>query len=245
MKPEAENGKMKRRPRLLDLFCGAGGCAVGYHRAGFDVVGVDIANQKNYPFKFYRDDALEFLQFCGHKFDAIHASPPCQAFSVLRHLSAKVHPDLIGPTRELLERTGKPWIIENVVGAPLRSPAVLCGSSFGLDLRRHRLFETNWLLLTPDCEHGWQTPRFPPNRSERRKAGKLARVITVAGHDTRSFNHMASVASVHGGTQGAGGVAEWRRAMGIDWMTRDELAQAIPPAYTEFIGRQLIDVVGR
>ncbi len=240
------------RPKLLDLFYGAGGCAVGYHRAGFDVVGVDRSPQKRYPFPFMSDDAINTMELllaggsvvteCGlelpiDSFAVIHASPPCQSWSVLRHLSTKQHPQLIDPVRGLLVASGKPWVIENVVGAPLLNPIRLCGSSFGLDLRRHRLFESNFPLIGKACDHAWQTPRFPANRSDRRKSGKLARVIVVAGHDTRKFNHLASIVSVHGGTQGLGGVAEWRRAMGIDWMTRDELAQAIPPAYTEYVGR--------
>jgi len=239
------------RPKLLDLFCKAGGCSAGYSRAGFDCVGVDIEPQPHYPYTCLEADALDVLRgllagasVLGYYLDdfaAIHASPPCQAWTVLKHLHVKRHPELVAPVRELLMASGKVWVIENVVGAPLLSPVMLCGSSFGMDIRRHRLFESNVPLMVPPCEHGWQKPRFPANRSDRRKANAKACVVSVAGHDTRYFNH---VASVHGGTQGAGGVAEWRRAMGIDWMTRDELSQAIPPAYTEFIGRQLISLIG-
>src|SRR5512139_314282 len=147
-------------PRILDLFCGAGGAAVGYHRAGFDVVGVDINPQPNYPFEFVQADALWALQqlqvgslldYHLSDFDAIHASPPCQRYSTAtkRNGTELEHPDLIGPTRELLQATGLPYVIENVVGAPLRDSILLCGSWFALGadgyrLKRHRLFETSW-----------------------------------------------------------------------------------------------------
>lgn len=137
------------KPRLLDLFCGAGGAAMGYHRAGFEVVGVDLKPQKHYPFEFHQADALEFLAEHGREFDVIHASPPCQAHTSLKNLHDKDYPELIEPTRRLLEKTGLPYIIENVVGAPLRNPILLCGSSFGLRVRRHRLFESNWFLIAP------------------------------------------------------------------------------------------------
>lgn len=216
------------KPRLLDLFCGAGGAAMGYHRAGFDIVGVDLHPQPNYPFTFIQADALALLRrdmdWVKAGFDAIHASPPCQAFTAYRRRGQGVgdsYPDLIGPTRALLEQTGLPYVIENVPGAPLENPVRLCGSSFGLDVRRHRLFETNWTLLAPPCNHAAQTPRFPPatNRTN------LRRTVEV-------------------------GV--WRipldvqqKAMGIDWMTLEELSQAIPPAYTELIGHQLLAHVER
>ena len=150
--------------RLLDLFCGAGGSAVGYHRAGFEVVGVDNRPQPRYPFEFIQADALDFVtppsgcQF-GVYFDAIHASPPCQAFTDLKSMwNAGQHEDLITPLRPLLENTGLPYVIENVEGArsALRDPVTLCGSSFGLKVRRHRLFETNWPLMVPPCAHGQQ-----------------------------------------------------------------------------------------
>ena len=235
------------RPRLLDLFSGAGGAAMGYHRAGFEVVGVDIEPQPHYPFEFWRADALDVLRSRGTStafhfasgFDAIHASPPCQAWSALRHLHSTVHPELIEPTRDLLELAGLPYVIENVPGSPLRASVVLCGSSFGLDLRRHRHFEANWMLLGPACAHGWQTPRFEVHD---RRAKSLSRVVSVAGHATPP-TRLKAVVSVHGSSGGKGGVAEWRRAMDIDWMSRDELAQAIPPAYAEHIGHQLMQVV--
>jgi DNA (cytosine-5)-methyltransferase 1 len=213
------------RPRLLDLLCGAGGAAMGYHRAGFDVVGVDIADQPRYPFEFIRADALTFPL---DGFDAVHASPVCKRYSQITRtarLDGDVHPDQIPAIRERLVASGLPWVIENVEGAPLVDPIRLCGSAFGLDLRRHRLFESNVPLTAPPCAHGWQTPRFHPNRRGRTA---LASVIDVSGH----------------GSGGPGGrVDDWRRAMGIPWMTRDELAQALPPAYTEHIGVQLLAAV--
>lgn len=226
------------RPRLLDLFCGAGGAAMGYHRAGFEVVGVDIKPQPRYPFEFHQADALEFLREHGHEFDAIHASPPCQKFTALRTMpNAKEHPDLVAPTRELLIATGKPYIIENVPGAPLDHPVVLCGSAFGLgtgdaELRRHRLFETNWTLgLVPPCQHysrGRAIGVYGGHGRDRRRIRPAT--VSVTGH--------AGGRSVRDGTQQFSTV-ERAEAMGIDWMTGAELSQAIPPAYTEFIGRRL------
>ncbi len=233
------------KPRILDLFCGAGGAAKGYQRAGFYVVGVDIEPQPNYPFRFYRGDALEVLKrlaggddpgWPAGEFDAIHASPPCQAWSALRHLHDTRHPELVEPTRRLLAETGLPYVIENVPGAPLIDPLVLCGSSFGLDLRRHRLFETNFAVMGPPCAHGWQAPRFEVHD---RRAKSASTVVSVAGHATPPLRKKSMV-SVHGSSGGKGGVAEWRRAMDIDWMSGAELAQAIPPAYTEHIGYYLM-----
>ncbi len=218
------------RPRLLDLFCGAGGAAVGYHRAGFDVVGVDIVPQPNYPFEFICDDALGFLSdkyvAWAERFDAIHASPPCQAHT-LHNGARDDHPDLIAPTRELLEQTGLPYVIENVVGAPLHEPFLLCGSHFGLEvgvgsiekrqLRRHRLFETNWPIgLLPQCNH-------------------VGVAVGVYGHHFRLGRR-----SSDGEYSGAAARTFASAAMGIDWMTWPELVEAIPPAYTEFIGEQLL-----
>jgi DNA (cytosine-5)-methyltransferase 1 len=148
--------------RLLDLFCGAGGAAVGYHRAGFDqIVGVDIEPQPRYPFEFVQEDAFSFLNSHGREFDLIHASPPCQAYSALRTMwNDREHPDFIGPLRATLLSAARPYIIENVIGAPLISPVMLCGTMFNLgiadaELWRHRLFEIHplRLLLTPTCQH--------------------------------------------------------------------------------------------
>lgn len=207
------------RPRLLDLFCGAGGASMGYHRAGFDVYGVDIEPQPNYPFTFHKADALDYAtRAFDEGFAAIHASPPCQTFTAYRRRGASVgdsYQNLIDETRDALTLQGLPFIIENVPGAPLRNPIQLCGSTFGLDIRRHRLFETNWPVVGAPCNHAWQTPRFPPatNRTNLRSTVEVGAWRCA---------HLAP------------------EAMGIDWMTNDELSEAIPPAYTEHIGRQLM-----
>jgi DNA (cytosine-5)-methyltransferase 1 len=156
--------------------------------------------------------------------DAIHASPPCQAYTMLRRVNLdRQYPDLVGSTRDLLISTGLPYVIENVVGSPLREPAMLCGSSFGLRLRRHRLFETNWSLMTPVCAHDWQMDKkFPALNGADRKAGRRSGIVGVYGN---------------GGDKRAD---LWAGEMEIDWMTRRELTQAIPPAYTELIGAQLL-----
>jgi DNA (cytosine-5)-methyltransferase 1 len=218
--------------RLLDLFCGAGGASMGYHLAGFDeVVGVDNRPMPRYPFHFIQADALEFLNrgyywradngknYGLNDFDVIHASPPCQAYSRTRHLHANSYERLIDKTRMALEKTGKPYIIENVVLAPLRNPFILCGKSFGLNVRRHRLFETNFFVLTPPCQckHTDYYVIF----------GHEARPRSI-GKRSRAYNLTAAKA-----------------AMGIDWMVRDELAEAVPPAYTEFIGGNLLKMLER
>lgn len=224
--------------RLLDLFCGAGGAAEGYHRAGFDrILGIDLADQGRYPFNFYRADALEVLDNLRDfgEFDAIHASPPCQAYSVLRRANPGTeYPDLIAPVRDRLERSGLPWIIENVPGSPLRDPIVLCGSMFGLgagdrQLRRHRLFESNLCLLAPECDH----------------RGEAIGVYGGGAVGRYTFDHggRRDYYQRRGGYQGT--MAEKREAMGISWMVQREISQAIPPAYTEFVGRQLIAALER
>lgn len=207
--------------KLLDLFCGAGGAAMGYHRAGFDeIVGVDIKPQKHYPFKFVLGDAMEYVAAHGVEFDVIHASPPCQAYSVTRSLHSNVYPMLIEKTRAALIKTGRCYVIENVPGAPLLNPLMLCGTMFGLHVIRHRLFECNPQIAIAHavCNHAGKV-------SKRGKISsyKTGEFITVAGH-----NFIAD---------------DGRDAMGIDWMTRKELTQAIPPAYTEYIGRKLLEVL--
>ena len=220
----------KARPKLLDLFCKAGGCAVGYHRAGFDVTGVDHEPQPRFPFAFVQADALEYLARYGRKYNVIHASPPCQRYShaaFTNHHRAK-HPDLIGPTRSLLETTGKLWVIENVVPAPLSSFAItLCGLMFGLKVFRHRRFESSVLLLQPT------------HRPHRGKIIGKDGMCCVVGHGGGTSRRMREQTARHyrGGQQNK---PEWEVAMGIDWMTRDELSQAIPPAYTAFVGAQLL-----
>lgn len=214
--------------RLLDLFCGAGGAGMGYHRAGFEVVGVDINPQPNYPFAFVRADAIQYALAHGWAFDAIHASPPCQAHSQLRQLHKSAdygdrHIDLIPQTRFVLNALGAPYVIENVPGAraALRNPITLCGATFGLKVYRHRLFESNVMLFAP--EHA-------PHRDNTPSAGR--------GVSAKGF--VSVIGS--GGIQGIDGssAAYKNMAMGIDWMTQKELAQSIPPAYTEYIGRQLM-----
>lgn len=232
------------KPRLLDLFCGAGGCAVGYSRAGFEVVGVDIKPQKRYPFGFVEGDALVILRHLLNggrirvepmddaapvyglaDFDAIHASPPCQAYTPLKALHAhKDYPDLLGPTRQLLIEVGKPWVIENVPGAPLHYGVMLCGTMFGLRVYRHRWFETPFLIFQP------QHPRHRiPAGAPGTKGGRGRKAHYLAGGFVTVCGNVGSYAG---------------EAMGIDWMTGEELSQAIPPAYTEWVGRQLIDRLG-
>jgi DNA (cytosine-5)-methyltransferase 1 len=194
---------------------------MGYHRAGFDIVGVDIDPQPHYPFEFHQADAIEFAKEHGHEFDAIHASPPCQAFSAYRRRGAGVGAtalNLIPATRKALSQFDMPTVIENVetARAELVGPVRMCGSSFALDVRRHRLFESNVGLTTPACAHNWQTPRFPPatNRTN------LRRTVEVGVYRIP--------------------LPVQQKAMGIDWMTLSELSQAIPPAYTEYLGRQVL-----
>lgn len=207
--------------RILDLYCCAGGAARGYADAGFEVVGVDISPQPNYPYDFVEADVLGLDIDWIASFDAVHASPPCQFGTAYRRRPgvAVGAENLIPATRDLILGSGRPYVIENVDTKDtrpwLRDPVRLCGSSFGLDVRRHRLFECSFPLEEPPCDHSWQTPRFPPatNRTN------LRRTVEV-------------------------GV--WRiplevqqRAMGIDWMELKELSQAIPPAYTNHIGQAL------
>lgn len=217
------------RPRLLDLYSGAGGCAVGYSRAGFEVVGVDINPQPRYPFEFHRGDALDYLREHGHEFDAIHASPPCQRYSIGRHIhaSGERHPDLVAPTRELLQATGKPWVIENVPGAPLGGfAAELCGLMFGLRVLRHRLFEASFLLLAPP--HPPHPAHLTTGTNTAKRGGR------GNGYSTGADGLVCVAGNNFVREAGA-------KAMGVDWpMTRRELANAIPPAYCEFVGRQLI-----
>ena len=225
---------MENRPMLLDLFCGAGGAAAGYAKAGFDVVGVDNRPMPRYPFPMVIANSLR-PPFDLREFDAIHASPPCQAFSAgtrmwTGRLPDKRHPDLIEPVRELLLMSGKPYIIENVEGAPLNDPLMLCGDMFGLGVKRHRIFETNFFVWKhAPCRKGH--PDF---------------FVSVFGGGALSRTPK------NGSSKGTGNFMQRRshvqnsiakKAMGIDWMTRDELSQAIPPAYTEFIGRQLMGIL--
>lgn len=218
------------RPRLLDLFCCAGGSAVGYHRAGFEVTGVDIDGQPNYPFDFVQRDVFRLEPDFIAGFDAIHASPPCQAYSVTakRTGNGDNWPMLIEPTRELLRSTGLPYVIENVVGAPLIDPILLCGTMFpGLRVIRHRLFETNFPLSAP--EH-------MPHKDH-----PLCHTLDKRKSHYGKTDDMVDFVSVVGG--GNCSVRAARDAMGIDWMRKPELNEAIPPPYTEWVGRFLMKQV--
>ena len=204
------------KPRLLDLFCGAGGCSVGYARAGFEVIGVDIEPQPHYPFEFHQADAMVFPL---DGFDVIHASPPCQAFTNQGKISGKNHPNLIIPVRQRIRHLH--YIIENVEGAPLLSPIRLCGSMFGLGVRRHRKFESSIpLVVDLSCHHKNQEIRayYGAWGREAFRAKKPGNKDTLRGTVERA-----------------------PLDMGIDWMVWKELCQAIPPAYTEYLGKQLME----
>jgi DNA (cytosine-5)-methyltransferase 1 len=211
--------------RLLDLFCGAGGSAVGYYRAGFELTGVDIKPMPRYPFEFIQGDALEYLAEHGREFDVIHASPPCQAYSVasiIHRNNGKQYPDLIKITREQLIINGRPYIIENVVQAPLNKSFILCGLMFGLHVFRHRCFETSFFVLAQG---------HPAHKGKRIGEG----YFSIAGGSGRWKTWGTIKRNVSKGT-----AKQWQSAMDIDWMTRKELTQSIPPAYTEWIGKQLM-----
>lgn len=214
---------MNRRPRVLDLFCCAGGASAGYYAAGFDVVGVDINPQPYYPFPFIQADALT-VDLTG--FDVIAASPPCQRYSAATPTNRRHdHPDLVGPTRERLRAAlaepGGPWayVIENVPGAPMDDPITICGDSLRLGVRRHRLFESNVPLVGTPCWHDRQAPPVPVYGSYGQRAGRRKPIVEGEASP---------------GTEAA------RAAMGIDWMPWPNLTQAIPPAYTHWIGVQLM-----
>jgi hypothetical protein len=218
-------------PLLLDLFCGAGGAAMGYHRAGFRVIGVDIKPQPRYPFEFYQEDALDYLAAALRyplsfpEFAAVHASPPCQAYIAITKGTnqGREYPKLIEPTRELLRRMGLPYVIENGVRWPLREPMRLCGETFGLRVIRHRFFESNALIMEP--------PHVPHR-------GRVAGYRHGENFDGPYF-------AVYGDGGGKGSIDDWRGAMGIDWMqTKHELRESIPPAYTQYIGEQLLQAIG-
>jgi len=212
------------RPRLLDLFCCQGGAAMGYHRAGFDVVGVDLKPQPRYPFEFVQADALQYLANHGWEYDAIHASPPCQRYSVgTPQENREGHPDLVGVTRNIILATGLPYIMENVPQAPLLSPVQLCGLMFPqLRVIRHRDFESNLILFAP---------AHPSHVGI--KIGKGGFCCVSGNGDQKGTRSGLSLEE----RRITRSCATWSRAMGIDWMTRYGMAQAIPPAYTEYLGR--------
>lgn len=206
--------------QVLDLFCGAGGASKGYADAGFEVTGVDIKHGKRYPFTYVRksieDLSLDFVS----AFDFIHASPPCQTFSITRNLriaqgKSTNKLDWLPFTRDLLLASGKPYVIENVPGAPLHNPILLCGSAFGLKVRRHRLFESNLPLIGTQCDHKRQ------------------------GRPVGIYGSMRD--EIPGGGRTAYSMGEACAAMGIDWMIWSELVEAIPPSYTAFLGKQIIE----
>jgi DNA (cytosine-5)-methyltransferase 1 len=207
--------------RLLDLYCKQGGASVGYARAGFEVVGVDIAKQKRYPYEFIQADALEVLLDLDflRTFDVLAGSPPCQTHSITQHLrnaqgktTSKV--DLIPQTRAGFIASSKPYVIENVPGSPLINPVVLCGSSFDLKVRRHRHFESNLELVGSVCNH--------------KKQGKPVGIYGSMRDEIPKGGHTAK------------SIEEARESMGIDWMLWGDLVEAIPPIYTEYLGKQIV-----
>jgi DNA (cytosine-5)-methyltransferase 1 len=213
--------------RLLDLFCGAGGASTGYHMAGFEVVGVDNRPQPHYPFEFVLGDALEFVAEHGREFDVVHASPPCQKYTMWQTVNVKrwgsvpQHPDLIAPTRAALIQTGKPYVIENVQNSPLLTQIILCGVSLGLPhLARHRHFESSVLLMAPACSH-------------------YSADYTIGVYGQRPDGHRVSNKQWRM-SKTASSIKEAQIVMGIDWMDWDEIREAIPPAYTKWIGEQLM-----
>ena len=210
--------------KLLDLYCKAGGASRGYQLAGFEVVGVDIKKQKRYPYEFIQADCLELMKDMEflRSFDVITASPPCQTHSITQHLrnaqgksTDKI--DLIPQTREALIASGKPYVIENVPGSPLINPIQMCGSHFGLKVRRHRRFESNLPLIGSPCKH--------------KEQGKPVGVYGSMKDEIPGGGHTAKT------------IEQAREAMGIDWMIWGELVEAIPPVYTETIGKQILSVI--
>jgi DNA (cytosine-5)-methyltransferase 1 len=211
------NNKFMKVFKLLDLYCCGGGASIGYEQAGFQVTGIDIEPQPKYKGNFIQSDAIEYLKHNWHKYDAIHASPPCQGYSMSSmqfRINGKIYPDLIEATRRELIKTGKPYIIENVPGAPLINPVILCGSMFGMRTYRHRLFESNVELTMPD---------HPAHNARNTKMGRKPKqdeFIQYVGHFS--------------------GVAEVQKMTGLHHLGQYELAQSIPPQYTKYIGDQLM-----
>lgn len=221
MRPNPRTNRQHyRQPKLLDLCCGSGGAALGYHWAGFDVTGVDIKSQVNYPFKFIKADAMNFPLEEMQKYDAIHASPPCGAYTVARHMNPqerrKHYPELVKPLRGLFQETGLPYVIENVMGAPLIASVMLCGTMFpNLKVYRHRLFEANFPI--PQPPH----PKHKNKVAPKERPPEPDEFMTIAGHFM--------------------GVDEARQAMGgLYWMSTRDLAEAIPPQYTFFIAKHML-----
>lgn len=220
--------------RALDLFCCAGGASMGLARAGFEVHGVDIVEQPEYPFRFTRADAMSIPLGILRAYDLIWASPPCERYSAATRLSGKPedHPDLVDLVRAMLVASGRPFIIENVQGAPLRDPITLCGRMFDLGVIRHRLFETSFYVLEPP---------HPIHK------GSLVtgEYVTVAGKGgvpawTMKERERRGLARHN---EGESTVERWREAMGIDWMSRETIVQAIPPAFSEWLGRRAMEAI--
>lgn len=216
------------KPILLDLFCGAGGAGSGYAQAGFDVIGVDIAPQPHYPYAFIQADALEYLDTVDlDQFAAIHASPECKAFTNCNLSPKEKYQRLIAPVRVRLQASGKPYVIENVYGAKhdLHASLMLCGSMFGLPMQRHRLFESNvWLYPPRPCVHAGAT-------------------IAVYGHSVWDSSLPGTQRKDGRARPDSVSIEIGRDAMGCHWMNINELAEAIPPAYTAWIGQFLMQAV--
>lgn len=221
MAPATRTGRDVPRPRLLDAFCCQGGAAVGWHLAGFDVTGVDIAPQPRYPFTFIQGDAIEYIRAHGHEYDVVAGSPPCQHYTLCQRIQGREHPRLIAPTRVAMQSTGRPWIIENVPEAApeLRDPVTLCGASFGLHTYRHRLFEASFPVPVP------------PHPEHRHPTVKMGRPLK-RGDWYHAVGHFSNVPYV-------------REDLGVPWMSRDGISECIPPAYTEWIGRGFLALKGR
>jgi DNA (cytosine-5)-methyltransferase 1 len=214
------------RPKLLDLFCCEGGAGTGYHRAGFDVVGVDITTQPRYPFDFVQFDAIAYVLAYGDQFDAIHASPPCQRYSTMT-ADPEAHPDLIGLTRTALQQIGKPYVIENVAGAAseLDHPVMLCGSGFGLGVRRHRLFESNVPLWGMPCVHGTDVPVGV--YGNRKEGSTIPRRPDGTSRGARAQSERQASEALGG----------------VEWMSWHGMRECIPPIYAQHIGEQLMEAL--
>lgn len=212
--------------RILDLFCCQGGASAGYETAGFEVTGVDLSPQPRYearfPGRFVRADALEFVAARGHEFDAIHASPPCQGYSVCQRIRGREHPDLIAATRRALQQTGRPYVIENVPDSAgeLRDPVTLCGAAFGVRTYRHRLFEAGGGLVLEQPDHAEHTA----------PTVKMGRPLAEGDwyHAVGNFSNVPYV----------------RADLGVPWMSRDGIRECIPPAYAAWVGVRLRAAVG-
>lgn len=244
-------GARSSAKKLLDICCKAGGASMGYHMAGFEVTGMDIDPQPHYPFEFWKADFTKLtageLSAIAQDFDVVVGSPPCQHYSAMTELVKVTHqkkkgiysgrddyPDLVVPFREMVQSIGLPYIIENVPGAPLLNPVQLCGSSFALRVRRHRLFESSLPLRGVACNHQWQD-RHRPYYQVKYGPGSDKMTGTIGVYGTGNGDHLDGIEQVN----------LHRVAMGIDWMDAKEIAQAIPPAYTFYLGKQILEVLAQ